>query len=389
MSRIRSIDFVRGLAMIIMALDHARDYFHGYSFLHNPADLAHTTPSIFFTRWITHFCAPVFVFLAGTSAFLSGQKKSKTDLSRFLLTRGLWLVVMELTVVAFGWFFDPLFRTFALQVIWALGWCMVLMAGLIWLPRRFMLLLGLALVFGHNLLDGIAVEGNTPAGFGWAVLHAFRIFHWGGATFLAAYPVMPWLGVMLLGYCFGQLYLPGMEAQKRKRLLLIMGVTGIATFVFLRWSNIYGDPSPWSPQTREGFTLLSFLNTTKYPPSLLYLLMTLSPMLLILAFTEQVKSAAANVVSTYGRVPFLYYILHIYIFHALGMYFAGVTGFGWQNMVITGSWVTDGTTLKGYGAGLPVVYAVWLIIVAALYPLCRVYDRYKLSHKHQWWLSYL
>src|SRR5450432_2492968 len=205
LTRIGSIDFLRGAVMIIMALDHTRDYFHRYSYYHNPADLDHTSTTIFFTRWITHFCAPVFVFLAGTSAFLSGQKKTKKDLSLFLLKRGLWLMLLEITLVAFGWFFNPLFSLWALQVIWVLGICMVLLAALIQLPQKLIFAIGIVMVFGHNLLDTVHVSGNSGAAFAWSELHEFNVFTFNHLIILAAYPVIPWVGVMALGYCFGNL----------------------------------------------------------------------------------------------------------------------------------------------------------------------------------------
>src|SRR5450432_3020173 len=332
-SRISSIDFLRGAVMIIMALDHTRDYFHQYSYYHNPADLTYTSPAIFFTRWITHFCAPVFIFLAGTSAFLSGQKKTRQQLSAFLFKRGLWLMFLEITLVGFGWFFNPHFSLFALQVIWVLGLCMVLMAALIYLPQKILFAFGIILVFGHNLLDGVHVPGNTIAAFGWSELHEFEAFSFHNLIIVSAYPVIPWVGVMALGYCFGNLYTSSVDAAKRKRMLLLMGSTGIVLFILLRFSNVYGDPNKWSVHSSAIFSLLSFLNLNKYPPSLLYLLMTLSPALIILALAEKAPAGISRIISTYGRVPLFYYLVHIYILHLLAMLVAGLTGFGWQNMI--------------------------------------------------------
>ena len=375
--------------MIIMALDHTRDYFHRYSYFYNPADLSHTSPAIFFTRWITHFCAPVFVFIAGTSAFLSGQKKTRKDLSVFLVKRGLWLMVLEITLVSFGWFFNPLFSLWALQVIWVLGVCMIVLAALIHLPQKLIFIIGMALVFGHNLLDGVHVPGNTAASFAWSELHEFNVFNFHHIIILAAYPAIPWVGVMALGYCFGNIYLPAFDTAKRKRLLLLMGSLGIVLFILLRFINVYGDPSGWSPHSPAVFSFLSFLNVSKYPPSLLYLLMTLSPAFLFLAFAEKAPARMAGIVSTYGRVPLFYYLLHIYVLHFLAMLLAALTGFGWKEMVITQTWVTDDPALRGYGLSLPMVYLIWLIIVIALYPLCKKYDRYKQNNRSKWWLSYL
>jgi uncharacterized membrane protein len=388
-ARINSIDLLRGIVMIIMALDHTRDYFHQYSYYHNPTDLHYTSAAIFFTRWITHFCAPIFIFLAGTSAFLSGQKKTKSELSVFLLKRGLWLIVLELTLVGFGWFFNPLFSVWALQVIWVLGLSMIVLAGLIWLPKKIIFVIGIAMVFLHNLLDGVHVPGNTAAAFGWSELHEFNGFQLGHIVIFAAYPLIPWAGVMGLGYCFGSIYLPAFDAAKRKRMLLMMGTLGVLLFVLIRYTNLYGDQSKWSVQQSPLFTVLSFLNVSKYPPSLLYLLMTLSPAFLFLAVAEKASSGITRFLSTFGRVPLFYYLLHIYLLHAGAMILSAATGFGWKEMVITKTWVTDDAALRGYGLSLPWVYLIWLIAVIALYPLCKKYDRYKQNNKAKWWLSYL
>jgi uncharacterized membrane protein len=388
-SRISSIDFLRGAVMIIMALDHTRDYFHQYSFYHNPADLSHTSVAIYFTRWITHFCAPVFVFLAGTSAFLSGQKKSKQELSGFLLKRGLWLLILEITVVSFGWFFNPQLSLFALQVIWVLGLSMILLAALVHLPLKFIFITGMILVFGHNLMDNVHVPGNTLAAFGWSQLHEFNVFRINDFVILSAYPVIPWVGVIALGYCFGSLYTSAFDAAKRRRILLITGSLGILVFILLRFINIYGDPAKWSAQLSAVYSFLSFLNTSKYPPSLLYLLMTLSPAFILLALSEKVSSRITDVISMYGRVPLFYYLLHIYLLHLLGMLLAWLTGFGWQKMIIADTWVTDQASLRGYGLSLPMVFLIWIIVVIALYPLCKKFDDYKRNNRSKWWLSYL
>ncbi|MEO5682628.1 MAG: heparan-alpha-glucosaminide N-acetyltransferase domain-containing protein [Chitinophagaceae bacterium] len=387
--RITTIDFLRGAVMIIMALDHTRDYFHAYSYYYNPVDLQHTSPAIFFTRWITHFCAPVFVFLAGTSAFLSGQKKTKQQLSVFLLKRGLWLMLLEITLVSFGWFFNPLFSLWVLQVIWVLGLSMIVLAGLVHLPVKAIMAIGLAMVLGHNLLDNMHVAGNTATAFGWAELHDFRAFTFRNIIVVSAYPLIPWAGVMALGYCFGRLFLPAFDAARRKRTLLIMGAAGITLFILLRFINIYGDSSRWAEQGSAVFSLMSFLNTSKYPPSLLYLLMTLSPAFLFLAVADQFSSRIAAIVSTYGRVPMMYYLVHIYVLHFFALLLAQFTGFGWHQMIITKGWITDNASLQGYGLSLPMVYIIWLVTVLAMYPLCRKYDRYKQNNRQQWWLSYL
>jgi len=387
--RISSIDLLRGLVMVIMALDHARDYFHKPAYFYDPTDLSQTTPVIFFTRWITHFCAPVFIFLAGTSAFIAGQKKTKKQLSFFLLTRGIWLMLIELTVMNFGWLFNPSFSLFVLQVIWVLGCSMVILSALIHLPIKWIAGLAVLIIAGHNLLDAVHVKGNNWEAFGWAVLHEFNIFDWNGHVVAAAYPIVPWVGVMALGYCAGKLYQPGYDAAKRKQILLWSGIGAVAVFILLRYTNIYGDASAWQTQSTAVYSVLSFLNVSKYPPSLLYVLITLGPAVLFLAISESWQGKAVSILSTFGRVPFFYYVIHVYLFHFFAMIAAELTGWHWYNMIIKRTWLTGQPSLKGYGFNLLTVYTVWLLVVLMLYPLCRKYDAYKLKNKDKWWLSYL
>ena len=386
--RVSSIDLLRGTVMIIMALDHVRDYFHADAFVYDPLDLEKTSPLLFFTRWITHFCAPVFVFLAGTSAFLSGQKKTKRELSFFLLTRGLWLILLELTVINFGWLFNWQLPTLPLTVIWALGISMVALAALIHLPKKVILAIGIILVAGHNALDGVNVAEPGTEKFVWALLHQPGVFVVAGKNIFVGYPIIPWIGLMALGYCFGQLYTPRYEVHKRKRILTIMGVSAIALFVVLRFTNIYGDASLWSGQSSPLYTFLSFIRTTKYPPSLLYILMTIGPALLFLAFTERPLGKIGKIVSVYGRVPFFYYLLHIYIIHLLALFAAEFAHNDWTDMIVS-FWVNFDPQLQGYGFNLWVSYVIWIVIVVGLYPLCRWYDRYKANNRHKKWLSYL
>jgi hypothetical protein len=387
-NRVFSIDLIRGLAMIIMALDHTRDFFHKYSFLHDAADLEHTSPAIFFTRWITHFCAPTFIFLAGTSAFLSGQKKSRKELSAFLFKRGLWLILLEITAVSFGWLFNPLFNIFNLQVIWAIGVCMILLSILIYVPSRILPIIALLLIAAHNLLDNIHVSGNTLPAFLWSILHEFQFFKFGPLTIFMVYPVMPWAGLMTLGYCFGRLYLPAISTESRKKKLVIFGLAGIAAFILIRYLNGYGDPSPWSIQKSGLFTLLSFLNVSKYPPSLLFILMTISPLMLLLAYTEKIQTRFSNWISVFGKVPMFYYLIHIYVIHLAAMITGIFQGYAAKNWIIVSGWVSDEEGLKGFGFSLPGVYLIWFLIIIILYFPCRRYERYKTTHDH-WWLSYL
>ncbi len=279
--RIQSIDLLRGLVIIVMALDHTRDYFHTDAMVFSPTDLTQTTVPLFFTRWITHFCAPVFMFLAGTSAFLIRQGKTKKELSYFLLTRGLWLVFLELTIVNFGWTFNIHFPFFVLGVIWALGVSMIVLCVLVYLPYSAILGIGILLVGGHNLLDKIHIPGNTFKSFLWSLLHDPT---WGkgsdqvifkGHSVIVDYSVLPWIGVIALGYCFGYLYKPDVDASTRRKRLLMLGSASVLLFILLRALNVYGDPHPWLTQKSSAFTILSFLKVTKYPPSLQFILLTL------------------------------------------------------------------------------------------------------------------
>jgi len=389
LARITTIDLLKGLVMIIMALDHTRDYFHAYSYLHDPTDIEVTTPWIFFTRWITHYCAPTFLFLAGTSAFLSGRNKSKKDLSIFLLKRGLWLIVLEVTLVGFGWFFNPTFSISLLGVIWVLGWSMIILAIMIHLPRPAIIIICLALIFFHNTLDNVHFGTPDHPSLVWSFLHdAFGFFTAGPFNFFLAYSLVPWVAVMGLGYCLGHLYTNDFSDEKRRKLLLQWGITAVLLFIVLRFSNMYGDRMPW--QEYGGIkTILSFLNVWKYPPSLLFLLMTLGPAMIFLGLTENVKNKLSSIIMTYGRVPLFYYLLHIYLLHFIALLAAEFSGFDWSYMIFRDNWITMQPSLRGYGFSLPVVYLIWISAVALLYPLCKWYDRYKQNHKEKWWLSYL
>jgi uncharacterized membrane protein len=387
--RIESIDLLRGLIMIIMALDHVRDYFHAGAFVNDPLDLNTTTPVLYFTRWITHYCAPLFMFLSGVSASLVGQRKGKAYLTRFLFTRGLWLIFLELTVVCFAWFFNPTFTTQLLGVIWALGFSMIFLAGFIHFPKWLTISIGLLMVFGHNLLDGIQVNSSTAATFGWSVLHQFNFFKLGAFNVVAAYPLIPWIGVMALGYCLGSIYKKGENLQKRKNFLLTVGSISLVLFFVFRFSNVYGDPFRWTEQGSGLYTFLSFLSVTKYPPSLLYLLVTIGPGLIFLALTENVSGGIARRIKTIGRVPMFYYLTHLYLIHIGALIAAVASGRPWADMVNFNTWITNEPKLQGYGFSLGVTYAVWAGLIVLLYFLCKWYDRYKSSHKEKWWLSYL
>lgn len=389
-TRIASIDLLRGLIMIIMALDHVRDYFHADAFLYDPTDLSKTSPALFFTRWITHFCAPLFMFLSGISAYISGERKSKKELAGFLLKRGVWLILLELTVVHWAWYFNFLGKGADLTVIWALGISMVFLAGLIYLPYWAIFTIGIVMVAGHNLLDNIHVPGNSWAGFGWAFLHEQRPFEFNGFLLLVGYPIIPWVGVMALGYCLGKVFGKGYPAPQRKKLLLTLGLGLIALFIIIRAINVYGDAHTWSTQASPVYTFLSFLNTTKYPPSLLYLLMTIGPALVFLSLFERTPGRLGEKVVIIGRVPMFYYILHLYLIHLLAMFATSFSGHQWGDMILNNAlWTGRVAQLEGYGFSLGITYLVWVLVVVLLYPLCKWYDQYKRSHRDQWWLSYL
>jgi uncharacterized membrane protein len=375
-ARLDSIDLVRGLVMVIMALDHVRDYFHSEAQLYSPEDLAHTDGILFFTRWITHFCAPVFVFLAGTSAYLYAQRgRSTGELSRFLLTRGLWLIVLELTVViSFGWRFGIQYDTVFLRVIWALGCSMVALAALVWLPWRVLLVLSLAIIGLHNTLDGITTESFGSFAWLWALLHVQSFFDIpGGPTVRVAYPLLAWVGVMALGYCFGSLLT--LAPDRRRSVLIRLGAALTVSFVALRWSNLHGDPNPWAVQDSVILTVISFFNTAKYPPSLLYLLMTLGPALLLLGLIDRVRLRPGNFLLVFGRVPLFYYLLHIPLIHALALIFAHARYGNATFMLEQPPSLSGPADLfpADYGYDLWVTYVVWIGVVAALYPLCRWY----------------
>ncbi len=384
-TRIESIDLLKGLVMVIMALDHTRDYFHYSAFFFDPTDPTQSTLPIFLTRWITHFCAPTFCFLAGLSAFMVGKRKSKSELSSFLVKRGLWLVFIEMTIVNFAWYFDVYFRSPGLLVIWSLGISMIVLAALIHLPRRFILVFSLLLIFGHNLLDNIHFEGNMF----WSILHEPTFFKISDSVmFLVGYPIIPWIAVMALGYYFGTFYDKSYDSIKRKKLFNLIGISAIILFIIMRFINHYGDPILWKDYETATKDLIVFLNPSKYPPSLLYLLMTLGAAFLFLANTEKLKGKLVDFFSIFGRVPFFYYIIHIYIIHLLAMLFAQLSGYGWEIMILP-AWISEVPALKGYGFSLWVVYAVWVGIILLLYPMCKKFDTYKQSQKEKWWLSYL
>ncbi len=386
--RVESIDLLRGLVMIIMALDHVRDYFHAQAFLFAPVDLEKTNLALFLTRFVTHFCAPVFVFLAGTSGCMIRDRKGSKAASSFLFKRGIWLIVLELTVINFAWFFNIRFPFLALTVIWALAIGMIVLSAFVHLNKGISIAVGIALVFGHNLLDGVHMAGEGLPSVLWSLLHEPHLYRFNSLDVFVGYPILPWVGVMLLGYSFGSLYVRGFSQYTRKQILLYMGVGSVALFILLRMVNVYGDLHAWTVQSSPIMTFLSFINVTKYPPSLDYILITLGPSFIFLAYSENWKGRVAADVIALGRVPMFYYILHILVIHLIALFAAISTGFHASDMIFD-TWVTDSPKLKGYGFSLTVVYAIWIIVVVMLLPLCKWYDRYKQTNRSKWWLSYL
>jgi uncharacterized membrane protein len=386
-ARITSIDLLRGIVMVLMALDHVRDYFHFDAYFFDPTDLTQSNPALFWTRFVTHFCAPVFVFLAGTSSFFVGQRSDKRALSTWLLKRGVWLIIAELTIIKLAWFFKLDYTTNLLQVIWILGLSMICLAGFIHLPKKLTIALCLLVILGHNALDGInAADTFSPAL--WTLLHVFNIIPLGNVSVFVGYPIIPWVFVMPLGYYFGQLYLPSFDAQLRVKRLWQIGIGMTVLFIALKFINLYGDPYSWTVQKSLSYTLMSFFNVTKYPPSLMYLLITLGPAIMFLAIAEKWQGATSSKLITIGQVPMFYYIVHIYVIHAFGVIAALLTGFTFSDMVID-VWVTLQPDLQGYGFSLWVVYLFWIILMVGLYPLCRWYKGYKQANRDKWWLTYL
>ncbi len=399
--RLDSIDLLRGIVMVIMLLDHSRAFLHAGVLQYDPTDLTRTSTAVFFTRWITHFCAPVFVFLAGTGAYLQLMRgKSKGELSRFLWTRGLWLIVVEFVVVraVVTFNFDPSFIGVA-QVIWAIGVSMIVLAALVHLPLLAIAAISLAMIALHNLLDAVQVLSPTepatsPLQMLWVILHQQGLLQFGanGPVAFVLYPLIPWIGVMAIGYVFGALY--HREPDARRRTVLVLGAALTALFLLLRAVNIYGDPSPWAVQETAGFSALSFLNTTKYPPSLLFLLMTMGPALLALVWFERLDARGATLRAPYrwlvvfGRVPLFFYVLQWLVAHFAGIAANLVTGRD-PGYLLFGP---PGFVPAPEGAGFPlwVVYAGWIGGTILLYFPCRWFADLKRRRGRDWtWLSYM
>ena len=380
-ARLPGIDRMRGLVIVLMALDHVRDFFNVDALFFDPTDLTRTYPALFLTRFVTHYCAPTFVLLAGVSAFLHGRKlNDRGALARFLLTRGVWLILLDAIVVSPVWALE--LGRFHLATLWAIGCSMIALAGLVFLPLRAVLLIGVLILVSHNLLDPLHAASFGAWAPLWSMLHEPGALPFGlpGGV---SYPVLPWTGIMALGYGLGPVFLE--PASARARQLTLLGLASIALFLLLRGTNFYGDPHPWGQQRDSMMTALSVLNVSKYPPSLLYALVTLGSALLLLPAMERFGGFAGEVLATFGRVPLFIYLLHLYAAHAAavalflteGFDFAQLRGFGAQ-----------AAPPAGLGLSLPATYAAWILIMAALYPACRWFANVK-RRRHDWWLSYL
>ena len=384
--RIESVDVVRGVAIILMALDHSRDFFGDLAA--DPTALATTTPALFFTRWITHFCAPAFFLLTGTGACLALGKMPKAELARYLVARGLWLIFLELVVMRFALQFNIDYQVTIVTVLWALGWAMIALAGLIWLPIPLIAAIGIVMVAGHNLLDGISAASFGPLAPLWTILHAPGIvFNNGRFLVVISYVLIPWTGVTALGFCLGTLFQE--DAERRRAWLLWLGIGLSVAFLILRLANLYGDPAPWVWQRSPLWTLISFLNVTKYPPSLLFLLMTLGPVLLLLRAFETRTPRIFQPALIIGKVPLFFFVLHFFLIHLLAVLVSelryGEIGEMFRSPDL-GHFPFSPP--PGWGQPLPVIYAIWIAVVLILYPLCRWYAQVKQRSK-SWWLSYL
>ena len=376
-ARVRSVDALRGFVMIIMALDHVRDFTSNAIVLFQPDDLSRTTAALFFTRWVTHICAPVFMFTAGLGAFFLLQRgRTKSQVSRFLLTRGLWLLVLEFTAMrtALTFYHGPIL----LEVLWALGWAMIILSALIYLPHSLLAVLSIATICLHNMADAV------QDGWLWSILHRPGAFPAGGILVIPGYSIIPWFAVMAAGFCFGRVMT--LEPGVRSRWLLGIGLGLTLAFLVNRAINIYGDPQPWSTSFPR-MTVLSFLRTTKYPPSLDFLLMTLGPTILLLGWFDRMSFSDSNPLIVFGRVPLFYFVIHFYAARAISIALAAGR-YGSVGFMMTSLPSPNSGYPAGYGIGLGWVYTIWIAVVLAMYPLCKWFMGLK-QRRHDWWLSYL
>jgi uncharacterized membrane protein len=392
-SRLTSLDALRGTVMIIMAIDHVRDFFDRYSMSNSPTDLSKTSAIMFFTRWITHFCMPVFMFCAGAAAFLWWNRGKKTagQLSWFLATRAVWFLALEVLVMNFAYSFNVSTHSLILLlVLYIFGACMLLMAMLIHIPLRWLAVLSIAIIALPNLLDPYSASRFGKFAWAFHLLHQPGVIMLGNRPAFVVYPILPWIGVMAAGFCFAQLFT--FDDIIRRRITFRLGLALTAAFLVIRAINVYGDPSRWTTQKSTVFTALSFLDCTKYPASLDYVLMTIGPALLLLAWYDHLGFSSRNPLIVFGRVPLFYFVLHFYAIHILlGVmsyirYGSRAFSFIFNAMPAMGG--PREVYPPDFGYPLWVTYAIWIGLLAALYPLCSWFARYKATHR-SWWLSYL
>ncbi|HJZ95869.1 MAG TPA: heparan-alpha-glucosaminide N-acetyltransferase domain-containing protein [Candidatus Solibacter sp.] len=383
-TRIQSVDLLRGIVMIIMALDHVRDFFHTGAYHFSPEDLRQTYGFLFFTRWITHFCAPTFVFLSGVSVRLAAAKRpGRGALAKHLIARGLWLIYLEWTVFEFMWTFNFHYQLVVLQVIWVIGWGMILLAGLIWLPERVVAVLAVATILLHNAFDRVSLPGL------WAILHRPILLKLGTTPVFELYPLIPWVAVLAAGYCFAPVF--RLDDERRRRILIRLGLAMTAAFFVLRFANIYGDPQLWSTQRTFELTAISFFRTLKYPPSLIFLLMTLGPAMFALGLMDRVRVSERNPLRVFGRVPMFYYACHFYLIHATALVFSYLRYGRWDYFLhMPGALIglPDPTFPQDWGYNLAIVYVIWVALVTLLYFPCRWMLGVK-QRSRAWWLSYV
>jgi len=386
MKRIHSIDITRGLVMIIMALDHTRDFMHVTSITQSPTDLATTTPVLFFTRWITHLCAPTFVFLSGASAYISFKNKnSVVESRRFLLSRGIWLIVLEFTLVNFGLWFDIHFSIFLFDVIATIGFGFIVLSLFLKATYKTIAIVGLVIIFCHNLAPLMPFAETSLIKRILMPLFAPGAFPISGSTtFVMGYPPIPWLGIMLVGFAAGKIF--EQPELKRKNNFLKIGFSALALFIIIRFINIYGDSFSWSNQKNSLYTFLSFINVTKYPPSLDFCLLFLGIMFIILSLVEGMKNTFTNIATVYGKVPLFYFLIHMYIIHLLMFAMVFLQGFKSADLIFG---FNLGRPKTGSGIELWAIYLVWIAVVVVMYPLCKWYGAYKQNHRDIKWLRYL
>ena len=387
MKRFTSIDFTRGLVMVIMALDHVREFIHKTSMTQDPTNLETTTAILFLTRWVTHLCAPAFVFLAGISAFVSIRRKNNLRESRkFLLTRGIWLLVLEFAVINFALWFDIQYRLLLMEVIAAIGLSFIVLSFLLRLPSRVIGIIGVLLIIIQNLVQNITVPSDPVMAFIFSVL-----FHPGLTqlsqehSFYTAYPLISWLGIMLAGFSFGELF--DLNPEKRRKIFLRSGMAVLSAFIIIRAINIFGDPSGWSLQKNWFFTFLSFINVSKYPPSLLFTFLFTGITLILLSVSETYKSRLSGMISVYGRVPLFYFIIHLFIIHATMFLVLFIQGFGTEDFVFGA--FKNGRPETGGGTGLTLIYIIWIVLVLFLYPVCKWFGEYKAAQPEKRLLRFL